>query len=175
MAQFIMVAILCKHRDSGGCTIFRAMLAACLLALWASNSFARVLTISLNDVRAAGATLYVAVYSTEDGQGSWQQEPYRTLKLTLPEAATAEFELDLPDGRYALRAYVDIDGSGELETARFNRPLEPFTLSSATHQDKPSVHFRNAVFVVDEQNQSLQLTLFYPEGTGNDEPLAGND
>ncbi len=163
-----MAAIRCKHRGNGR-GILLTMLTACLLALWAPASLARMLSISLNDVRTAGATLYVAVYSTKDGQGTWQQEPYRTLKLTLPEAATAEFELDLPDGLYALRAYVDIDGSGELETARFNRPLEPFTLSSATQQDKPSVHFHNAVFAVDEQHQSLELTLFYPKAA--DEPL----
>jgi uncharacterized protein (DUF2141 family) len=168
-----MVGKMCKHRRNGR-RRFVVLATLCLLGLWAPVSLARTLTLSLNDVRTAGATLYMAIYSADGGQGSWQQEPLRALKFILPKSTTAEFELDLPDGLYAIRAFVDIDGSGELETARFNRPLEPFTLSSATQQDKPSVHFANAIFPLDEEHKFLQLTLFYPQGTDG-EPSEGND
>lgn len=148
----------------------QGLLITIIMLLAVSAPLAHSLTIVIDDNRVAGETLFLAIYTADNPNSNWQQEPYRTLKFVLPEETTAEVELDLPAGDYAVRAFVDTNGNGELETGRHNRPQEPFAISSSTERRKPSVHFKHAAFRVDEDMNTLVLKLNYPKESRRGEP-----
>lgn len=148
---------ICKHR-------FKAPYLAALLLLFAAIAQARSVDVVVDNNQAPGKTLYLAVFAAKNGQGSWQQEHHSALKLTLPAESPTTLTLKLPDGQYAMRAYVDMNGNGKLDTASFNRPEEPYAISLAPGRDEPSVRFHNAVFTIGEDRSSVRLGLVYPDG-----------
>lgn len=135
-----------------------------LLALSAPVTFARPLTIVIDNNQVAGTILYLALYTAEEGGGDWQQVPYHTVKRVLPMDETAEIQLDLPDGDYAARAYVDVNSNGVLDSGRSNRPQEPFAISSPANRGRPSLRFANAIFKLDDTNNRIIMSLMYPKG-----------
>ena len=62
---------------------------------------------------------------------------------------------DLAPGRYALLAYEDLDGDGELATDDRGLPIEPFTISGRGPARAP--RFDRASFVLDTPIQRLEL------------------
>lgn len=161
---------MCKHRRKP-LNYFHA-LAMLLLALPAgrlaaetgqAEAVGRPVTVIVQNNRSPGAILYLAVYAADSEEANWQQEHHQALKLVLPPEEEARVELELADGRYAMRAFADVNGNGELDTQRFNRPAEPFAISMAPGRDKPSMRFGSAVVGIDEANQTVRLKLIYPE------------
>lgn len=135
-----------------------------LLALLAHGALAgETLLVKIENNRSPGATLYIAVYPG-DADG-WDAQPLSRHKLTLPEHDSVTKEIELESGRYALRAFVDLDGDGELATNARDRPAEPFASSIGTGRYNPSVYFSRSVFVFDAQRNQVDLSLRYPEGT----------
>ncbi len=161
---------MCKHRCNRWPRLVSLILFG-LVSLSASNLSARPLQILVTNNQSPEADLYLAVYLGSDDKG-WQQEPSHTERFVLPQEQKAEFVLDIPDGAYAIRAFVDLNGNGELETRSFNRPEEPFSISQGNDEDEPSIHFDKAVFPLNESNTSVELLLIYPKGSQDQQASA---
>lgn len=64
--------------------------------------------------------------AAHDGNGA----PVRVAMAPIKEGmATARFE-GLPPGDYAIKAFHDVDGNGQMATNPFGLPLEPFAFSN---------------------------------------------
>jgi uncharacterized protein (DUF2141 family) len=135
-----------------------------IIAITPLVSQAASLTIHLQDYRHPGATAYIAVYSVKDG-ASWGDEPTKLI-LSPPLAGDEmKLEAELPAGRYALRAFVDINGNGELDTGAFGKPKEPFAFSRKTGA-ADSLRFKAAGVDVGESGE-LVLRFLHPEVKSN--------
>ncbi len=142
---------------------------------WASGSSAegapdtRALTIVVKDIRLPDKPLYLAVYDGNAREG-WEAEPLKQISHRLPQDDTLTLSLDLPGGRYAVRAFVDTTDSGELDTRSFDRPREPFAISLGDGRERPSRRFSESVFTLDESGDTIHLLLHYPRGSDNNTP-----
>ncbi len=107
-------------------------------------------------------TLYLAVY--EAAAGGWDGEPLLRLKQALPDFEAFARPLALPPGRYAVRAFVDLDNNGELTLNEHKRPAEPYANSQGDNQ-RPSPLFERSLITLDGNQPELELRLRYPPGT----------
>ena len=127
-------------------------------------SKAASLTIHLQEYRHPGSIAYIAVYAVNDG-ASWGDEPTKLI-LSPPLAGDEmKLEAELPAGRYALRAFVDINGNGELDTGAFGKPKEPFAFSRITGA-ADSLRFKAAAVDVGDKGE-LVLRFLHPEAKSN--------
>lgn len=81
------------------------------------------------DVGQPTGRIMVALFDSEaayDGSGG----PVRVAQVEVSgSTATAAFE-DLPAGDYAMKAFHDVDGDGEMDANPFGMPTEPFAFSN---------------------------------------------
>ena len=115
--------------------------------------------------RSAGADVYVAVYAAQAGK--WEAPPLWQRRETLPETPSVTLELPLAPGAYAIRAFVDVNGDGELATGARGRPAEPFAISVGEGRRQPSTHFSRSIFRLHEGQPEVTLTLRYPEAASD--------
>lgn len=109
----------------------KAAILAAALALTAAPALAQDaadITFTFQVGQPTGAVL-VALFDSQaayDGEGG----PVRVARLGVDGAtATAVFE-GLPVGDYAMKAFHDVDGDGEMDTNPFGMPTEPFAFSN---------------------------------------------
>ena len=144
------------------CTVlFMRLLLVWLLLFTASASGAEPYRLILEGNRSAGADVYVAVYSAQ--AGSWDSTPILQLHEALPEAPSVTLELPLEAGAYAIRAFVDLTGDGELATGARGRPAEPFAISVGEGRRQPSTHFSRSIFRLHQSQPEVTLMLRYPQ------------
>lgn len=128
--------------------------------IFSTLAHAASLTIHLQDYRHPGATAYIAVYAVKDG-ASWGDEPAKLIMSPPLAGDEMKLEAELPAGRYALRAFVDINSNGELDTGAFGKPKEPFAFSRKTGA-ADSLRFKAAAVDVGESGE-LVLRFLHPE------------
>ena len=104
--------------------------------------------------------LYIAVYpaSAED----WDGEPILLLREVLPATESVAIGLDIPPGAYAIRAFVDLDGNGELNLSHRGRPTEPYASSLNPSRTRHSQRFEHALITLSANQPSANLALTYP-------------
>ncbi|MCP8900149.1 DUF2141 domain-containing protein [Gilvimarinus xylanilyticus] len=118
-------------------------------------------TLQINGNQSAGATLYLAIYPADSDD--WQAEAHQNLKRVLPDTEQVQWPLDLPAGRYAIKAFVDLNHNGQLDRKNRRTPLEPFAFSLGDGRDKPGISFNKAVFTLDGEHTTARLPLQYPK------------
>ena len=134
---------------------------SCTLATLPILAQAARLDLLLQDYRHPGASAYIAIYAAND-RGSWRDEPFQLLQTPLAEGDNMLLAAELPPGRYAVRAFVDLNGNGELDTGVLGKPTEPFAFSrSAGAAD--SLRFKAAVVEVGDAGE-LTLRFLHPKG-----------
>ena len=131
-----------------------------LLLFVAHAGSAEPYQLILEDIRSPGVNVYVAVYSAQ--ASGWDSEPLLQLRETLPDTQSATVALPLTPGAYAIRAFVDLDGNGELATNERGRPEEPFAISVGEGRRQPSTQFSRSIFQLHEGQPEVTLTLRYP-------------
>lgn len=131
-----------------------------LLLFASTTGSAEPYQLILEDIRSPGVNVYVAVYSAQ--ASGWDSEPLLQLRETLPDTQSATVALPLTPGAYAIRAFVDLDGNGELATNERGRPEEPFAISVGEGRRQPSTHFSRSIFQLHEGQPEVTLTLRYP-------------
>jgi uncharacterized protein (DUF2141 family) len=139
--------------------LFPLFLLFALVMLPALAQAAR-LSILLQDYRHPGVSAYIAIYAAND-RGSWGDEPLQLLQSSLVEGDNMLLAADLPPGRYALRAFVDLNGNGELDTSTLGKPTEPFALSRLKGA-ADSLRFKAATVDVVDKGE-LVLRFLHPK------------
>ncbi|SDU23293.1 DUF2141 domain-containing protein [Halopseudomonas salegens] len=121
------------------------------------------LCLLITDNRSPALPLYLAVYpaSAED----WGNEPHLLLQDILPETDTVEIALEIPPGDYAIRAFVDLNGDGELNLNHKDRPTEPFASSLSHDRNRRSQRFEHAIISLSADEPCARLNLTYPRGS----------
>lgn len=157
-AQFTTATYMCKYLLKT--TITALILVYCSL-LAAGKSVAIELEIQLENNRFPGETLYLAIYRGDSAAG-WQSQTLAQLSQLLPDTTDFTLTLELPEGKYAARAFIDLSRNGKLDTTDAGRPEEPFAISIGTGRRKPSHRFHTAIFSVTEQGSPVRLQLHYP-------------
>ena len=106
--------------------------------------------------RAAGA-LMVALFAAA---ASWlKPEEAHALVRLAPGRSSGEVVLrDLPPGRYALLAFVDVNGNGQLDRDADGRPTEPFGVSGKSGDPGPP-GFDEAAIDVKEGGNVARIIL----------------
>lgn len=85
----------------------------------------------------------------------------KLLQFPLADGNEMTMDAELPPGRYALRAFIDLNGNGELDTGALGKPVEPFAFSRAAGAAN-SLRFKAAVVEV-SAGDSLVLRFLHPK------------
>ena len=107
--------------------------AAALLSLVASTATADQLTIVLTNIEKAEGSLMVQVgpqASFEAGEG--EQPAPMPMQIVLPaQIGEVQFTTDaLPGGTYAVQAFHDVNGNGDMDSNFVGMPKEPWGFSN---------------------------------------------
>ena len=144
-------------------TLFRIARIACLAgglttSLAAGPAMAGDLTVNVGpDKSNAAGVLVVALFAAA---GHWlKTEQAHALIRVEPGAAAREVVLrDLPPGRYALLAFVDVNGNGTLDKDADGKPIEPHGFSGDNGGSGPP-DFDDAVIEVGAEDSAASITL----------------
>jgi uncharacterized protein (DUF2141 family) len=93
-----------------------------------------------------GAILFVLFDSEAAFEGDGK--PVRQAMVPANAAALETVFTDLPAGRYAVKAFHDIDSDGKMATNPFGMPTEPFAFSNNATGNMGPAKWADAAFVV---------------------------
>ncbi len=103
---------------------------AAALALMTGAAHAAPLTVSVANVAPAEGKLYLCLWSqAEKFPNCDKGKPFKRLQVTpTPGAMEVDFG-DVPPGRYAISALLDVDGDGGANPNLLGMPSEPYGVS----------------------------------------------
>ena len=140
----------------------RLLTTATLAGIVAVPVFAADLAIEVRGVRSADGRVYVAVHGPEsqatfpsgDGDVAQFREYARVGVIRLVAR-------DLPPGQYAVNAFHDENGNGELDTNLVGIPAEGYGFANDPVARFGPPDFEAAAVTVDEGSKLAVLTLTY--------------
>ncbi len=107
------------------CVLFTAMAPAAMAADTPLSS----LTVTFQGIKTASGTIMVSLAA--DGEGYAGKAPAAAQAMAAVSGATATVTFKgLKAGTYAIRAFHDLNGDGELNTNPFGIPTEPYAFSN---------------------------------------------
>ncbi len=130
-----------------------------LLTMGAGAATAAELTVTISGVKNAEGNVRVALYDRKDG---FRKEENAIQLRQLPARAgdlTVQFN-DLAAGRYAVIAYHDEDGNGDLNRFLGMIPTEGYGLSNNPKLSGPP-KFDEAAVTLPAEGMAIQLQLNY--------------
>ena len=142
--------------------LHRLLPPAAVAAIVAVPAFAADLTIEVRGVRSTDGRVYVAVHGSEakaafpsgDGVVDRFRESARVGVIRLVAR-------DLPPGRYAVNAFHDENGNGELDTNLVGIPSEGYGFANDPVIRFGPPEFEAAAVTVGERSEVAVLTLNY--------------
>ncbi len=130
-------------------------LLALLSPMWVQ---AGELKLELHAPGMQGKMVYVALYSipdtfmTRDTRGRYH-------RIAAAGDSTILSLIDLPAGRYAISAYIDVNGNGKLDTNFIGIPNEPTGFSRDASSRFGPPDFNEAAFDIDEGETTHTIHL----------------
>lgn len=116
---------------------------------------AGLLTLTFETAAAAGQ-VQVALFDSEGAYASGR--PVRQAIVQAGSTPVAVVFRDLAEGEYAVRAFHDVDGDGQMKLNPFGIPLEPFAFSNNAPPEMGPASWQAARFVVSgDAAQTLRL------------------
>ncbi|HYC02062.1 MAG TPA: DUF2141 domain-containing protein [Azospirillaceae bacterium] len=132
-------------------------LAFLLAVLAAPGARAEPLTVTVAnavpDQGAIRAVIFDSAAAMDKGD-----KPVAALQVRVIGGA-ATFAFDLPAGRYAVRAYQDLDGDGRMGTNLLGIPSEPYGFSNDAMGTMGQPSFEQAAVAHDAAPRAVTLTL----------------
>lgn len=117
-----------------------------------------VLTVTFADLQAPRGQVMLALFDSEaayQGRGA----PVRQ-EMVAVTGATASVRLEgLQPGRYAVKAFHDVNGDGRMNSNPFGMPTEPFAFSNNAHGNMGPASWADAAFDVPTAGASQSITL----------------
>ncbi|MFN7707663.1 MAG: DUF2141 domain-containing protein [Sphingobacteriia bacterium] len=115
------------------------------------------LHVDFRTSQAAG-TLYITLFSKPQGWPDEAKQAYRTAKVPCGGQQTLHHFANLPAGSYALAAFQDLNGNGELDTNLFGVPTEPYGFSNNARGTLSAPNFGECEIKLRNQ-QKITITL----------------
>lgn len=125
----------------------------------ASPALAADLAVTIENVSADPGSVHVALFADPDTF----REPERALARQTAEAVAGTVQVRFPGiapGTYALMAFHDADGDGELDKFLGMIPTEGYALSNDPVVSGPPP-FEDAAFAVAEDAAAVSMTMKY--------------
>lgn len=141
-------------------TAMIATTAALVTAPAAANSadVPTTLEVAFVGIERQTGQIMMSVYDNEaahDGGG----KPVRVAAVTVEGGrAVVRFE-GLAPGSYAIKAFHDVDGNGEMATNPFGMPLEPFAFSNDAKPEGGPARWHAAHFPVSAGANAVSITI----------------
>jgi uncharacterized protein (DUF2141 family) len=85
--------------------------------------------------------------------------PYRTSTVQLADGRAEVTFADLDVGEYAVSAFLDKNGNGQLDRSLIGKPAEPHGFSNGARGKLGPPKFRDAVFQVSGPNNTISVHL----------------
>ncbi len=120
-------------------------------------------TLKLEGNTSEGRTLFIAIY--DKSARNWLAAPTKRIRLTLPAEQSLTIPLTLTAGAYAIRAFVDLNHNGKLDTSAKGRPLEPFGSSIGHGRNRASLQFKRSILKLHPKTPQARVLLRYPKAT----------
>lgn len=108
---------------------------------------ATTLDVQFNGVETRTGAIQFVLFDSEDaynGKGA----PVRAVALPVKEGALSSVIAGLAPGRYAIKAFHDIDGNGEMGVNPFGMPIEPFAFSNNAKGNRGPAVWADAAFTI---------------------------
>jgi uncharacterized protein (DUF2141 family) len=118
------------------------------------------LTVRVDGLRSGDGQVMVAIFSHDvnfpdgDDADEWVKKPARAGSVTVAFGG-------LPPGRYAIGAFHDENGNGNLDTSFIGWPSEGYALSNDVRLSFYRPRFAEAAFAIGPGEQSVTLHMGY--------------
>ena len=103
------------------------------------------LDVRFTGIQTPKGPIMFVVFDSEaayNGQGA----PVRAFVATVKDGVATQSVEGLPAGRYAIKAFHDIDGDGNMTANPFGMPVEPFAFSNNAKGDMGPATWAQAAF-----------------------------
>ncbi len=141
---------------------FKSLLAAVALsvpALVAAQAAAPIaqLEVKFSGIEQPSGAIMVAVYDNEAGYNS--DKPVRVARLAVAQADAKTLVEGLPAGRYAIKAFHDVDGDGQMSVNPYGMPTEPFAFSNNAKGNMGPASWAQSAFEVKAGSNTQAITI----------------
>ena len=139
---------------------FRLATAATLLAAGSATAEdgAGRLEVNIHGLRSTDGAVAIALFDQPD-RFDERKEAIRKAYLTIADGEARWLVEGLPAGDYALLAYHDENGNGELDFRPLGIPKEPIAVSNGAKRLLGPPRFDSAKFAVGPETSSVTLEL----------------
>lgn len=116
--------------------------------------------IQITNIEDRKATIYIAVFDSEEGFPSEGEKAEFAWMGTVEESEEG-VQTNLTSGNYAVSVFQDIDGSGKLTRKFYGAPKEPYGMSNTFKKLKMKPNFEKIAVNI-EEGETLKIELLKP-------------
>jgi uncharacterized protein (DUF2141 family) len=128
----------------------------CAALLAASHARAADLTVHIDNVKAAGGKIEIALYNSA---GAFMKTAVGVSSTAATSAANTVVLKDLPAGEYALAVFHDANSNGKLDKNLFGMPSEDYAFSNNALGKMGPPSFEQARFTLPDGGASMRVNL----------------
>lgn len=115
-------------------------------------------TVDFSGIETATGAIAVAVFDSETAFDRGGM-PVRQMMVPVTGATAQTVLSGLPVGRYAIKAFHDIDGDGRMATNPFGMPTEPYAFSNNAVGNMAPARWAQASFEVTAAASTVAITI----------------
>jgi uncharacterized protein (DUF2141 family) len=127
-----------------------------ITAAYAAGAPAR-LNIAFTGIEAAKGAIMMGVYDSEAAYN--EGKSMSGARVIVDKAEAVALIEGLPAGRYAIKAFHDLDGDGRMSSNPFGMPTEPFAFSNNAKGAMGPATWADAAFDVKPGTTSISITI----------------
>jgi uncharacterized protein (DUF2141 family) len=127
-------------------TLSQVMAVAPVHAQPAAEASAASLTVTFTGLKSSDGALMVALFDSEAGYKGGQS--VGAVRIGASGAGVQTVFAGLKPGRYAIKAFHDVNGDGTLNTNPFGAPTEPYAFSNNAKANMGPPSWADAAFTV---------------------------
>ncbi|MGH6966077.1 MAG: DUF2141 domain-containing protein [Phenylobacterium sp.] len=105
------------------------------------------LTVTFQSLKAKTGAVMLSLVASEDAYGDKAPAKAQAMIPVSGDTASTTFK-GLPPGRYAIKAFHDVNGDGKMGANPFGMPTEPFAFSNNAHGNMGPAKWADASFEV---------------------------
>lgn len=117
-----------------------------------------VLTVTFAELQAPRGQIMLALFDSEAAYGGRGAPVRQQMIAVTGETASVRLE-GLQPGRYAVKAFHDVNGDGRMNSNPFGMPTEPFAFSNNAHGNMGPASWADAAFDVAATGATQSITL----------------